>query len=313
MLTVSLEGQAPKELRGGFVAIGNFDGLHAGHRAVIEAAKDLGAGSGPWIMATFDPSPRDLFAPNQPSERIHTPRQRARVLERMGVDGCVLIPFDRELSQQSDEAFVDDVLIGRLGAKGCAVGFDFRFGRGRMGDTDRLVELGRARGIAVEIVPEVSDSVGKLSSTRIRQAIISGRLDDARSLLGDWWVVDAVVEGGEKRGRTLGFPTANMRLEGLVHPPFGVYAVFAREEGAKDWLPGVASFGRTPTTGLREPLLEVHLLDVSADLYGRRLETAFVSYLRAEERYESIEDLTAQMHKDREQARAILAAAPPPA
>lgn len=305
-------GRVPDELRGGAVALGNFDGMHAGHRAVVEAAREVGSAGAPWVVATFDPTPRDLFAPDGPPSRIHTSRQRLRALERMGVDACVLIPFDRDLSQLSDEAFVDDVLCSGFGAGGVSVGFDFRFGRGRMGDAARLKELCGARDLDVRIVEEVSDEGGKLSSTRIRAAISGGELDAARALLGDWWVVDAVVENGEQRGRTLGFATANMRLGRLIAPPFGVYAVFGRVVGDEAWLPAVASFGRTPTTGLRDPLLEVHFIDFEGDLYGKEVETAFVRYLRPEVEFSSIEALVTQMELDRSQAKSVLAAAPQP-
>lgn len=306
MQTVTLDGELPASLKGGCVALGNFDGLHAGHRAVIDGARALAAGAAPLLVATFDPTPRDLFAPDEPAGRIHTPRQRERTVEAVGADGLILIPFDRELSQLSDEAFVDEILISKMGVKGVAVGFDFRFGRGRMGGVNRLTELCRERELEIRVVDEVSDAEGKLASTRIREYIRKGELAAAKQQLGDWWVIDAEVEHGEKRGRTLGFPTANMRLGKLVEPPFGVYAVWSRVAGSADWLPGVASFGRTPTTGVRDPLLEVHLFDFDGDLYGVRLETAFVEFLRPEAKFSSIEELTAQMHQDSARAAEVL-------
>lgn len=309
MRTITLETQLPPELRGGAVAIGNFDGLHAGHRAVIEGARSTGQTKRPWLMATFDPTPRDLFAPDAPPDRIHTTRQRARVLERLGVDACVEIPFDLPLSRLTDQQFVDQVLVDRMGVSAVSVGFDFRFGQNRMGDTDALQEICGAHAITVHVVEEVDDEGGKLSSTRIRAALSNGDFSAARAQLGDWWTIDAVVEAGEKRGRTLGFPTANMKLGKLIQPPFGVYAVFAREAGATSWRPGVANFGRTPTTGLREPLLEVHLIDFHGDLYGKVMETAFVAFLRPEAHFPSIEELTEQMHTDRQTAKDVLAKA----
>lgn len=306
MQTVTLEGELPASMQGGCVALGNFDGLHAGHRAVIEGARQLAAGGAPLLVATFDPTPRDLFAPNEPAARIHTARQRQQTAASLGADGLVLIPFDRALSQSSDEAFVEDILVRRMGVKGVSVGFDFRFGRGRMGGVNRLTELCRERGIQIRVVDEVADGEGKLSSTRIREAIRQGDMAAAKRQLGDWWVIDAEVEDGEKRGRTLGFPTANMRLGKLVEPSFGVYAVWSRVVGQTEWSPGVASFGRTPTTGVRDPLLEVHLFDFAGNLYGKRLETAFVEFLRPEATFASIEELTAQMHRDKANAAKVL-------
>lgn len=309
MRTITLDRPLPPELRGGAVAIGNFDGLHAGHRAVIEGARLSKAADKAWLMATFDPTPRDLFAPNAAPDRIHTPRQRTRVLERLGVDACVTIPFDTPLSQLTDLEFVEQVLVERMGVCAVSVGFDFRFGQNRMGDTDSLHRICAQHDMSVHVVEAVEDAEGKLSSTRIRGAIRAGDLHAARDMLGDWWTIDAPVEEGEKRGRTLGFPTANMKLGPLVQPPFGVYAVFARETGSKEWLPAVASFGRTPTTGLREPLLEVYILDFQGDLYGKEVETAFVDFLRPEAHFASIEDLTKQMHLDSQRAQDVLAKA----
>lgn len=312
MRTFVLDRPVPEDLRGAAIAIGNFDGLHPGHRAVIEAARNTAASKRAWLMATFDPSPRDLFAPDAAPERIHTPLQRTRVLERMGVDGCVLIPFDRDLSQLSAEAFVEKVLVDLLGVGAVSVGFDFRFGRQRMGDIETLDRLGDEHGFSVSVVDAVSDEEGKLSSTRIREALRLGECETARNLLGDWWVIDAVVEDGEKRGRTLGFPTANLRLGRLIQPPYGVYAMFARPAGEGPWRPAVASFGRTPTTGLRDPLLEVHILEFEGDLYGQRIEAAFVKRLRAEEKFDSIEALVTQMKLDRQMAVEALAGAQSP-
>lgn len=306
MITVTLTGPAPDSLRGGCIALGNFDGLHDGHRAVIEAARGLTSTDVPLLVGTFDPTPRDLFAPDSPPSRIHTPRQRERTLEGLGVDGCILIPFDRALSQLSDEEFFDRILIDQLNVCGVAVGFDFRFGRGRMGDAARLTELGHSRGVDVRIVDEVTDEGGKLSSTRIRAAIASGDMVGAERILGDWWTVDSDVEDGEKRGRTLGMPTANMHLGNLIQPRLGVYAVWSRVADGGDWAPGVASFGRTPTTGLRDPLLEVHVIDFDGDLYGKRLEVAFVEFLRPEIRFDSLDDLVAQMQQDKADAAGIL-------
>jgi riboflavin kinase/FMN adenylyltransferase len=192
------------------------------------------------------------------------------------------------------------------------VGFDFRFGKGRMGDADSLRRIGAELGFDVQVVAEVKEGGHKVSSSRIREAIERGDMSEAARGLGDVWVTDAIVEHGEKRGRELGYPTANMSLGEIVHPAHGVYAVWARIEGDRVWRPAAANFGRTPTTGLRDPLLEVVILDWSGDLYGQRLHTAFVQHLRPEAHYDSLDALVQQMHADVAQCRQILAAHTPP-
>ncbi|MEM7767763.1 MAG: riboflavin kinase, partial [Pseudomonadota bacterium] len=190
-----------------------------------------------------------------------------------------------------------------------AVGFDFRFGRGRMGDASRLASLGRALGFGVTIVEEVTDGGLKASSTAIRQALRAGEPERAAEMLGHPWSVTALVEHGEKRGRTLGFPTANMHLGDIIHPRHGVYAVRARIDGETQWRPGVANFGRTPTTGLRDPLLETVLFDFDGDLYGQSVEIAFIAFLRPEATFDTLDEMVTQMHQDVADAKARLSAA----
>ena len=207
----------------------------------------------------------------------------------------------------TDEGFVRNVLVDGLGASHISVGFDFRFGRGRMGHAQRLSSLGRALGFGVTIVEEVEGRGAKASSTAIRQALMAGEPDLAAEMLGSPWTADGTVESGEQNGRKLGFPTANLQLGELIHPRHGVYAVRARIEGEADWRAGVANFGRTPTTGLRDPLLETHIFDFKGDIYGKRLEVQLVAYLRPEKRFDSLDLMVAQMHIDSAEARAILA------
>ncbi len=293
----------PKAAKGFSIALGNFDGLHAGHRAVMEAARMAGGKLG---VATFEPPPRSYFRPQDPPFRIFRPERRnARILDE-GALAVFELPFNGAMAAMTDEEFARIVLHEGLGAAHVSVGFDFRFGRGRMGDAARLASLGRALGFGVSIVDEVIGEGEKASSTAIRRALQSGEPDVAAAMLGSDWVADGVVEAGEERGRKLGFPTANLHLHEILHPRHGVYAVRARIEGEKDWRDGVANFGRTPTTGLRDPLLETFIFDFEGDLYGKWLEVAFIAYLRPELKFDSVDEMVAQMHKDVEAAKGAL-------
>jgi riboflavin kinase / FMN adenylyltransferase len=295
----------PQSARGASIALGNFDGLHAGHKAVMEAARV--AGHGKFSVATFEPPPRAYFRPGDPPFRIFRPERRNAVILAAGASTVFELPFNGEMAAMTDEGFVRSVLVDGLGASHISVGFDFRFGRGRMGHAQRLSSLGRALGFGVTIVEEVEGRGAKASSTAIRQALMAGEPDLAAEMLGSPWTADGLVESGEQNGRKLGFPTANLQLGELIHPRHGVYAVRARIEGEADWRAGVANFGRTPTTGLRDPLLETHIFDFKGDIYGKRLEVQLVAYLRPEKRFDSLDLMVDQMHLDSAQARAILA------
>lgn len=293
---------------GAAIALGNFDGLHAGHRAVIESARAAGKRIGaPLGVATFEPSPRRHFQPDAPPFRLMTPLRRAILLEGMGVEQVHLLKFDAAMAAMTDREFCQRVIVNEIGARSVSVGFDFRFGKNRIGDAAALQRLGAELGFGVDIVAEVKDGGEKVSSSRIREAIERGDMDEAKRGLGDWWTVDSLVAHGEKRGRTLGFPTANMQLGEIVHPAHGIYAVRTLLEGEQDWRAGVANFGRTPTTGLRDPLLEVMVFDVAGDFYGKRMHTAFVKWLRPELKFDTLEALVDQMHRDVADARAVLA------
>ena len=298
----------PASARGASVALGNFDGLHAGHRAVMDAARK--AGQGNLSVATFEPPPRAYFRPNDPPFRILRPERRNNLILAEGADTVFELPFNGEMAAMTDEAFVRQVLVEGLGVSNVAVGFDFRFGRGRMGNVARLSSLGRALGFGVSVVEEVLEFGAKASSTAIRQALMAGEPEVAAEILGDWWIADGIVESGEKNGRTFGFPTANIHLNDLIHPRHGVYAVRTRVDGEQDWRDGVANFGRTPTTGLRDPLLETFIFDFDQDLYGKWLEVQLVSYLRPELKFDSVDDMITQMHKDAAESRVRLKAAP---
>ncbi len=294
----------PASARGFSVALGNFDGVHAGHRAVIEAARIDGAKLG---VATFEPPPRAYFRPNDPPFRIYRPSRRNARLIEIGAEAVFELPFNGEMASMTDEEFCRVVLAEGLGVKHVAVGFDFRFGRGRMGDVSRLSSLGRSLGFEVTIVEKVETAeASKASSTAIREALIAGDPQKAADMLGHVWIADGTVEHGEKRGRTIGFPTANLHLGSLIHPRHGIYAVRARIDRTGDWLPAVANFGRTPTTGIRDPLLETFIFDFDRDIYGHYLEVELHHYLRPELAFDSLEEMVDQMKLDTEKARKLL-------
>jgi riboflavin kinase/FMN adenylyltransferase len=294
----------PASAVGMAIALGNFDGIHAGHRAVIAAARATGH---KLAIATFEPPPRALFRPEDPPFRIYSPERRNAALLALGADCVFELPFTKDMAGMTDDVFAREVLSEGLQAAHVAVGFDFRFGRGRMGDAPRLASLGRALGFGVSIVEKVEGLGDKASSTAMRQALRAGEPEKAASLLGHDWTIDGVVEHGEKQGRTLGFPTANITLgTGILHPRHGIYAVRARIEGEAEWRNGVANFGRTPTTGLRDPLLETMIFDWDGDLYGKSLEVALVAFLRPELKFDQLDDMVAQMHKDVDAARTCL-------
>lgn len=298
---------------GAAIALGNFDGLHAGHRAVIESAREAAGRLGVKLgVATFEPPPRRYFQPDAPPFRLMTAQRRQITLDAIGVDEVHLLRFDAVMAAMTDRAFCQRVIIDEVHALSVSVGFDFRFGKGRMGDCESLKRMGGELGFEVKVVAEVKDGEEKVSSSRIREAIERGDMVRARKGLGMPWTVDAIVEHGEKRGRTLGFPTANMQLGEIVHPAHGIYAVWAREDGDTPWWPGVASFGRTPTTGIRDPLLEVVVFDHKPDLYGKRLHVAFEKFIRPERTFGGLDELVTAMKQDEADARAILAGASPP-
>ena len=308
----SLE-EIPETCRGGAFALGNFDGLHEGHRAVIgvtlEAGHQLGVPTG---VFTFDPPPTVHFLPDRPPNQLMSIRRRAAILAEMGCDSCVAIPFNATIAGMSDEAFVRECLVEKIGIRHISVGFDFRYGKDRRGDVENLADHGRKFGFDVSVIEEISEADDKISSSMIRNFIRDARLADAARVLGDFWVIEAVVEHGEKRGRTIGWPTANCRLHNILAPPHGIYATWVRLADDNKWHPSVANFGRTPTTGLRDPLLEVCIFDWSGDLYGQEIEVAFVEYLRPEEKFETLDALINQMDRDGERARQILANCKPP-
>jgi riboflavin kinase/FMN adenylyltransferase len=301
----------PKAALFGVVAIGNFDGVHRGHRALIAAARAAAAALGaPLGVVTFEPHPMRVVRPDQAPPLLTSLRTKARLLARLGVERLFALTFNDHLRRKPSDAFVHDVLAGGLGVRHVVVGYDFRFGHQAAGDVDRLRVLGEEYGFGVGVVEPVSWRGAVCSSSRIRAAIAAGEIALANDLLGHPFAIEGRVAQGDRRGRTLGYPTANLRpVEGLLWPAPGIYAVRAEwtEGGVLHQADGAASLGYRPTFGGRDLLLEVHLLDRSADLYGRRLCCSFIERLRDEARFESIEALKAQMAEDCAQARAILA------
>jgi riboflavin kinase/FMN adenylyltransferase len=304
MLRQHLFGQSvPQSARGASVALGNFDGVHRGHQAVITAADDQGAQLG---TAVFAPHPRRHFQPEAPPFRLQSDAQRARALQALGVQDLFVIRFDRALAQLSDEAFARDVLYEWIGAAHVCVGADFRFGKGRMGDVDSLRRLGARLGFGVTVVAPVTEAGVRYSSTAIRNALARGAMDEAAAMLTRPWAIEGEVQKGFQRGRGFGFATANLGLADYVQPRLGVYAVRVRLDDCTS-LPGVASIGVNPTVGaLPAPLLEAHIFDFDADLYGKSIEVELVAFLRDEAHFETVEALKVQMAEDAARARAML-------
>lgn len=306
----SLAAVQPRQ-RGAVAAIGNFDGVHLGHRAVIgEAARIAGGLHAPLAVLTFEPHPRAFFQPGAAPFRLTTSEGRAARLEALGVDLLFELPFDDAFAHVTAEAFVDEVLHRDLGLRHVVVGYDFNFGHRRRGTPDMLVERAGHQGFGATKVAAVHESDGAVySSSRIRQCLAEGDPRGAASLLGEPWEIAGTVEEGDRRGRTIGFPTANLRLGGLMCPRLGVYAVRAaldEGEAAGGWMAGVANLGVRPTVNDRGVLLEVHLLDRAVDLYGRRLRVRLVDFVRPERKFGGLDELKAQIAADAARAREIL-------
>ncbi len=299
----------PGPLAGAVVAIGNFDGVHRGHRAVIGAALAHARALGrPAAALTFSPHPRQFFRPQEPLFMLSSLRDKLRLLAATGLDGAVVMTFDAPLAATPAEVFIRDILAGRLKIGGAAIGFDFHFGKNRTGSPAYLAEQGARLGFAVDVVPPLEDEGRPVSSGSIREALVAGRVVEAAELLGAPWFVTAEVVHGDKRGRDLGFPTANMKLAPACGLKHGIYAVRVRVDG--ELCDGVASFGRRPTFDNGAVLLEVFLFDFAGDLYGKVIEVAFIGWIRPEQKFASVEALVQQMEADAAKARDALARAP---
>ena len=299
--------------RGAVVAVGNFDGVHRGHQAVIAAAKKAAlAASVPCAVLTFEPHPRSVFQPGAPPFRLTPFRAKSHALERLGVDLLFTLHFDLEFARKSAEDFVAEALVAGLGLRAVVVGYDFVFGNRRRGTPELLQDEGRKRGFDVMVVAPVAGPGGAVySSTQIREHLVAGRTREAAALLGRAWEIDGRVEIGDKLGRTIGFPTANIDLADYLRPAPGVYAVRAgiEDDGKTSWHGGAANLGWRPTVGGKDLRLETHLFDFSGDLYGKHLRVALIERLRPEQRFAGLDALKAQIAVDCEKAREILASA----
>jgi riboflavin kinase/FMN adenylyltransferase len=302
------DGDGPGALRGAVVAMGNFDGVHRGHRAVIGAALDRARQLGkPAAALTFEPHPRAFFHPDEPLFRLTDEAAKLRLLASTGIDGAIVLTFGAALARLSAEEFVRRVLVERFAVSGVAVGFNFYFGMNRAGSPDFLAAQGRQYGFAVDVVPLFQDKGRAVASGPIRDALAAGRVDEAAEFLGFPWFVTAPVLHGDKRGRELGFPTANLRLDTGCRLRHGIYAVRVGCDGRR--YDGVASFGRRPMFDDGGVLLEVFLFDFAGDLYGKTIDVALIAWLRDEAKFASIDALVQQMHDDARRARDALARA----
>jgi riboflavin kinase/FMN adenylyltransferase len=312
MRLVRHHGEVPAPLQGGVIALGNFDGLHLGHQAVIgEAVRLARSKNAPAAVMTFEPHPRLFFKPEQEPFRLSPFRIKARLIEAMGVDYLYVQTFDREFSQHTAEEFIEDFLVRGLRISHVVVGFDYVFGRGRGGNVGLLHQMAQKHNFGVTAVAEKRNGPGtRYSSSNIRSFLKSGQPFPAAQLLGRYWELEGRVEHGDQRGRTLGFPTANLPHRDYLRPQRGVYAVRAGiDRGAATfWRDGVANFGQRPTFDKKDLLLEVHLFDVNEDLYQKHLRVALIDYIRPEMKFDGLEALKTQIAKDCATARELLAA-----
>ncbi|CAN5337408.1 bifunctional riboflavin kinase/FAD synthetase [soil metagenome] len=295
--------------RGCVVAMGNFDGVHLGHRAVIHAALDMANKHKTTAMAvTFEPHPRSFFSPNTPQFRLTDEASKLRLLAGTGLAGAVVMTFDKGRAGTTAQDFIHHDLIERLGISGIAVGYDFHFGKGRVGSPSLLVAEAPRLGIEVDVQPHIDVDERPVSSTAIRMALAEGEIAEATRMLDGPWFATGEVIHGQKLGRDLGYPTANIRLPASCGLRHGIYAV--RVGRGTERFDAVASFGRRPTFDNGAPLLEVFLFDFKGDLYGQMLDVAFIAFIRDELKFDGIEPLIVQMNDDSAKARAALAAAP---
>jgi len=299
----------PPHLAGGIVALGNFDGFHLGHQAVIGRALATARATGrPAIVATFDPHPVRLFRPDAPPFRLTTLDQREHLFAAAGADAMLVLHFDAALAALTAEQFVDQRLVAMARAGGVVTGEDFTFGKDKGGNVAILAELGRRHGFSVETVGPVSLDGRTVSSSRIRDMLVAGKPREAARLLTRPWAIEGVVTHGAKLGRSIGYPTANIELGNYLRPAYGIYAVRGRLPDGR-LIDGAANLGIRPSFDPPKELLEPYLFDFSGDLYGQRIEVELIDYLRAEAKFDTLEALTAQIEADCARARQILAAA----
>ena len=307
MQRLTLAGGIPDDLKGSIVALGNFDGFHLGHQAVVSRAVARAFHERrPVIVATFDPHPVRFFKPEVRPFRLTTLDQRESLFAHAGADAMLVFEFGAELAAMDAEQFIAEVLAQRIGAAGVITGDDFSFGKGRTGDAALLARLGPRYGVAAEAVPQVLLDGERISSGRIREALVEGDSRTATRMLTRDYAIEGVVQRGDQRGRELGYPTANLELGDYQRPKYGIYAVRVTLENGSEY-PGVASLGVRPTFDPPQELLEAHLFDFDGDLYGRRIEVALHAYIREEKKFDGIEPLVAHMREDEVAARRLLA------
>jgi len=296
----------PARLRDGIVALGNFDGFHLGHQAVVGRAVELARSEGrPVLVATFDPHPVRLFQPDAPPFRLTTLDQRERLFGAAGADAMLVFHFDAQLAAVAAEDFVTDWLIKRIGAKGVVTGDDFTFGNRRRGNVALLKAVGNANGLACEAVPPVTDQGARVSSSRIREALQAGDCPTATRLLTRPFAIEGTVQHGDKLGRAIGYPTANIALGNYLRPAYGIYAVRGRLDDGRQ-VDGVASLGIRPSFDPPRELLEPYFFDFSGDLYGQTVEVELHAYLRPELKFDTLDALKAQIDLDCANARQLL-------
>jgi riboflavin kinase/FMN adenylyltransferase len=304
------ESDVPDDAKGAVVTLGNFDGVHRGHQAVIARAAAIARAEGRKLgVLTFEPHTRTFFHPDAPPFRLTPLRAKLHALESLGVDFVVALPFNRAFSMLSAEDFAESVLARRLRIAHAVAGVNFRYGHRHAGTMASLAEAGRAHGFGVTTVDFVQGPDGAIySATAVRQLIASGDLRGAAALLGRVWEIDGHVISGDRRGRLLGFPTANMKLGEYLRPAYGIYAVRALvQTGGADWIDGVANLGIRPMWETAEPVLETHLFDFAGDLYGQVLRVQLIERLRGEAKFDSVEALIEQVDLDKQAAREALA------
>ena len=309
MQRLTLAGGVPDSLKGSIVALGNFDGFHLGHQAVVGRAVARGFHERrPVIVATFDPHPVKFFRPEVPPFRLTTLDQREVLFAHAGADAMLVFEFGAELASMDAEAFVAEVLAKRIGAVGVVTGDDFSFGKGRKGDAALLATLGPEHGVAAEAVSQVVLDGERISSGRIREALVDGDTGTATHMLSRDYAIEGVVQRGDRRGRELGYPTANLELGDYLRPKYGIYAVrVTLDDGSEH--PGVASLGVRPTFEPPQELLEANLFGFEGDLYGRKVEVALHAFIREERKFDGADALVAEMQKDEAKARHLLALA----
>ena len=304
----------PDSFKGGVIAIGNFDGVHRGHQALMAETRRLAAERNTIFgVLAFEPHPQEFFRPGGECFRLTPFRTKSRLIAEQGADAMFALLFDAQMAAMTAQDFILDVLIERLGVGAVVVGSDFRFGKGRAGDTAVLAYMGEMEGLGVTVFQPIEDERhGKISSSRIRSALKEGRPEEATQLLGHHWTIESRVEHGDGRGRTIGVPTANMHVHGYLAPAFGVYAVRAtiiEDDKPSGRFEGVANFGIRPMFQVQQPLLETFVFDFEGDLYGKHLAVELVAYLRPEAKLPDLDALKKQIEADVHTARSVLHAA----